>query len=574
MERKAKIVMIAMFKNEAAVMRRMLESVGPHIDYYVIQNNGSTDGTDDIVRDYFNETGIEGVLYDVEEGWVGFGWNRDHLIQYCQSVDHGCDWILKMDCDEFLHVDDDFDWSILENTSVHSWDVPAFGGTAVYFRTWMWNAKLPWRFNHDPCHETIYCADPNIGEQFQRVRLPIGFRQVDDGIKGQSWGVPTKFISDSLVLEEKMIREGNMLDNLYHFFYIGKSYFDAHTSSGFPLKLPHQREYARRAIWYLHQWVTKVHPKGPRNIDEMAYNALMMAGEAYEFLEEYENAEVTFRNAHGFAPERNDHLINMIRMYEKMGDYRKMLATTTLIVNPNRKNPFPRYSSWIDFTQYIDTGKERVEALHKKAQKLAAIDKKQKAELATPLIINKGARKRLFVVDNFYENPDAVREYALQQEYQEDLRFYKGLRTKKHYHPEGIVERFEYILGERIRNFPEGVNGCFQITRSSDPQVYHNDEQRWAAMIYLSPNAPLESGTRLHRSKINGARNFDEDGRELIDEAFKGDFYDSTKFEITDSAGNIYNRCLLMDAKCIHSAGPYFGNTPETGRLTHLFFFD
>jgi len=51
-------------------------------------------------------------------------------------------------------------------------------------------------------------------------------------------------------------------------------------------------------------------------------------------------------------------------------------------------------------------------------------------------------------------------------------------------------------------------------------------------------------------------------------------FYDSTKFDLVDSAGNVYNRLVIMDAHCIHSAGPYFGTSPETGRLTHLFFFD
>jgi glycosyltransferase involved in cell wall biosynthesis len=109
MNKNAKIVMVAMFKNEAKVLRNMLNSVTKYIDFWVIQNNGSTDGSDQIVREWAEETGIPGVLYDVEEGWVGFGWNRDHLIRKCQSIDHGCDWILKMDCDETLEVDNDFD---------------------------------------------------------------------------------------------------------------------------------------------------------------------------------------------------------------------------------------------------------------------------------------------------------------------------------------------------------------------------------------------------------------------------------------------------------------------------------
>lgn len=181
--------------------------------------------------------------------------------------------------------------------------------------------------------------------------------------------------------------------------------------------------------------------------------------------------------------------------------------------------------------------------------------------------------KRLFVVDDFYENPDAIRHHALTQiEYSQDLRWYKGLRSTTVFQPEGIKQAFERVLGQQIQHFdPGGYNGVFQLMYSSDPQVYHFDMQRWAAMIYLTPDAPLESGTRLHRSRRNGTRHRDELG---ADDAFRGDFYDSTQFDISDQAANIYNRLVIMDAGCFHSAGPYFGNTPETGRLTHLFFFD
>ena len=185
--------------------------------------------------------------------------------------------------------------------------------------------------------------------------------------------------------------------------------------------------------------------------------------------------------------------------------------------------------------------------------------------------INKNYQNRMFIVDNFYENPDSIRQHALSMEFKEDLKYDKGLRTTTHFHPDGIKEAFEFIMGKKINDFHGGINGCFQITTANDPQVYHYDLQSWAAMIYLTPNAPIESGTRLHRSKINGTRHSSEPN---IDGAFTGGFLDSTKFDVTDSAANIYNRLVIMDAKCIHSAGQYFGQGREDGRLTHLFFFD
>jgi glycosyltransferase involved in cell wall biosynthesis len=572
--KKCKIVMIAMFKNEASVLKRMLDSTLGFCDYYVMQNNGSTDGSDEIAKQFLIDNELAGEVYVCEEGWQGFGWNRDHLIRYCQEkVNHGCDWILKMDCDEVLEVDDNFDWSLLENYDVPGFHIAAVSGTTTYHRCWMWNARMPWAFNHDPCHETIYHQDPAIGEGFLRVDLPRSIRQIGFN-EGQSWSNPTKFVSDSLVLENKMISEGNMLESskLYHFWYIGKSYFDAHTCPTFPLEKVHQREYARRAIWYFSEWIKHVYKGKPLGFNEMAYTALTFSADARIFLGEWEEALTTYKQAEVFAPVRNDHIIGQVNCYRHLKLYDKMLVAANRLLEPDRTNPFPHSASFMNVNDehYYDTGTLPLR-LHSEAMRLVSIEM-NKPKL--PFIINNKPQRtpRMFIVDNYYANPDEVRDYALTQvEYEQDLRWYKGFRSKTTYRPEGMKESFERIMGERIIDFESCYNGVFQIMVSSDPQVYHYDSQRWAAMIYLSPNAPIESGTRLHKSRRNATRHRDEP---MADDAFRGDFYDSTIFDVADSAANIYNRLVIMDAGCFHSAGPYFGNTLETGRLTHLFFFD
>jgi glycosyltransferase involved in cell wall biosynthesis len=586
MNKNVKIVMIAMFKNEAKVLKKMLDSVSPYIDYWVIQNNGSTDGSDQITREWAEETGIPGVLYDVEEGWIGFGWNRDHLIRTCQSIDHGCDWILKMDCDETLEVYQDFDWSLLENKNVHSFNIPAVNGSSVYYRTWMWRSDLPWRFNHDPCHETIYCEISEIGSSYSTFDLPIGFNQIGSN-DGQSWSVPTKFMSDALILEEKMIREGTMLSNLYHFWYIGKSYNDCYKSTVFPLGKSQQFEYGKRSIYYFNEYINHVtKQRGGKIIqDEMCYLALIFIGEVYQFMEDNHNAILAYKQAEQFAPKRNDHLWALAHVYKQEGMFKEMLTVTERMMLPERTNAFPEYSNFIEMSIYNDHSSQRVQTLHAEALKLndkrdekQVTETKHEASQIDIFSLNANAKKRFFVVDNFYDKPDVIRDFALNGvEYKEDLRWYKGLRSTKNYAPSWIKTAFEEVIGDKIHNWESysehGVNGCFQIMMSKDQQVYHYDEQKWAAMIYLSPNAPFESGTRLHASKINGARHSHENS-DIVDDAFHGDFYDQTKFHTVDSAGNVYNRLVIMDARHIHSAGNYFGNTLETGRLTHLFFFD
>lgn len=575
MQKNTKIAMISMFRNEADNIGSMLESVAPYIDYWVLQDNGSTDGTADVVREFFNKHPIPGHLYQVAEGWKGFGWNRDHLIKTCQSLPHGCDWILKMDCDETLVVEPDFDWSVLDDITVHAWNVPVISGQIIYTRCWLYNARLPWAFDHDPCHETVRCDLPDIGHNYQSRTLSDKIHHVGS-FKGQSWTVPTKFVTDALILEEKMIREGTMLTDEYHFWYIGKSYFDAIPCQTFPLGTQHRDEYARRAIWYLQQWLNVHLRNNPKQHNEMAYMAVIMMVESFVAVGDIDSAITLAKHADEFIPRRNEHLRLLAEMYQRQRNYQRMLEVTTRMMDPQQVCPFPEYQLFIDRDLYHDTG-TMAQRLHQQAQIHQALPEvpvdsySSESSVESPLVLrpNTRPRHRLFVVDDFYDDPDAVRRFALAQEFHEDLRFYKGLRSTQQFCPDWIRKAFERIIQQPITS----IDGRFQITRSQDPQVYHHDLQTWAAMIYLSPDAPLESGTRLHRSRRNRARHADQ-GQAVMDEVFRGGFYDSTQFDTVDDIGNVYNRLVIMDARHIHSAGAYFGQDSETGRLTHLFFFD
>jgi glycosyltransferase involved in cell wall biosynthesis len=363
------IVMISMFRNEAHNIRQMLESCYQYIDFWILQDNGSTDGTPEVVYDFFKDKDIPGFIYKVEEGWVGFGWNRDHLLQKCLDTDHGCDWILKMDCDETLEVDttstidpDGFDWSIFWNTNIQSFDVVAAGGGIVYYRTWIWNAKLPWRFNHDTAHETIYLDVDYLEDKqaFERVALPKGFRQVGHNT-GQSWSVPTKFLSDALIFEERLLRENTLLENRYHFFYIGKSYEDTYEGDFFPLGRAHSDEYARRCIFYFEEFVHQAHDfkntGEAKHMDEMCYYALCGVARAYKFLGNIRKAIFYYQKSHNFCPRRNEHLIGLAESYNLLGEYNKMLEITNMLMSPERTCPFPDLVFLINTNLYNDTGK-------------------------------------------------------------------------------------------------------------------------------------------------------------------------------------------------------------------------
>lgn len=190
--------------------------------------------------------------------------------------------------------------------------------------------------------------------------------------------------------------------------------------------------------------------------------------------------------------------------------------------------------------------------------------------------INSNFNKRSFIVDNFYADPLAIREFAQRQEYvQGGLgRGFIGRRTVKQFLFPGIKESFESIMQKKITAWDEhGMNGRFQLNIGGEQLVYHCDSQKYAAMIYLTPNAPPSCGTSTFMHKKSRVYH-NSDPR--INEVFAGvkTTMDGTIHDRVDSFGNIFNRLVIFDAGCIHAASDYFGADMEDGRLWHMFFFD
>ena len=191
--------------------------------------------------------------------------------------------------------------------------------------------------------------------------------------------------------------------------------------------------------------------------------------------------------------------------------------------------------------------------------------------------------KDIIVVDNFYADPDLVRNYAMHNLKFEPSGYHKGQRSQSKYILEGTKERLEQIMGRKIINWnhPNYANGVFQFCTADQPIVYHVDSQMYAAMVYLTPDAPVDTGTALYKSKVTGLRGFPQDGRGGEDYylTFKGlsqdmNFYDRTQFEKVDDVGNIYNRLVIFNSSNLHAATGYFGDAIDNARFFHLFFFD
>jgi len=194
------------------------------------------------------------------------------------------------------------------------------------------------------------------------------------------------------------------------------------------------------------------------------------------------------------------------------------------------------------------------------------------------------------VLDNFFDDPDGVRKWALEQEYFKDpAGAWPGKRTLP-------LDRLNLPLLEHLSrkyfslffNFDKEdvhwkIDACFQMIdkHAGSGWVHHDSPQRISGIIYLSPGADLNSGTSIFRRK-DGARitNFERVNKIRM-ASYRGEvtsaeadtirLEDREVYEETIKVSNVYNRLLTFDSYLHHSAQEFFGEDIDS-RLTLVFF--
>lgn len=220
-------------------------------------------------------------------------------------------------------------------------------------------------------------------------------------------------------------------------------------------------------------------------------------------------------------------------------------------------------------------------------------------------------RTSIIIVDNFYANSEAVRDYARKQEFyfpyqsQADVAAGRGRVTWMTSRFKSaadcpfkssadIIERLEYLTGDRIdlrhwnlgfpltdqgkpRSDHKGIarsclwNCSFHVKPETGQELgdgVHNHvvdswnsvgETGWAGLIYLNADAPLRGGLKLWRN-IDPAHNYDW-------------MTPRESWELIDDLGNVPNRLLLCRGNIPHSGARGWGSGLADGRLYQTFFF-
>ena len=92
-------------KNEAAIVTRCIESTRRLVDYVLIVDTGSTDGTQELIRSFPRETDLQGVV--VEQPWQDFAFNRTSALAKLREHQE-IDYALIMDADDLVVYDFEF----------------------------------------------------------------------------------------------------------------------------------------------------------------------------------------------------------------------------------------------------------------------------------------------------------------------------------------------------------------------------------------------------------------------------------------------------------------------------------
>lgn len=194
-------------KNEAHVICRCLASVKPFIDYWVIVDTGSSDGTQELIQDTLKD--LPGELY--ERPWKDFGHNRTEALRLAQGR---ADYLFIIDADEVVVTPSGFQMPAL---SADGYLLLHSDASISYWRLGMVASSLNWYYV-GVLHEYLTCDMDYHSELLPGLKV-VGYY---DG--GRNTDPIQKYVNDARILEQALQDEP---DNTRYIFYLAQSYRDS-----------------------------------------------------------------------------------------------------------------------------------------------------------------------------------------------------------------------------------------------------------------------------------------------------------------------------------------------------------
>ncbi len=214
----AKIGLSMIVKDEARVIERCLESMLPLIDYVLISDTGSTDGTQDIIRSWLERNHVSGDV--VEETWQDFATNRSSALRHLRAR-NVVEYAFVMDADETLTFDDGFDPRKFKASLSHDYyNVEIRRGGIRYWRPQIMSNDRDFYYK-GVLHEYIEAPDGVTSGD------AIGFHIASGASGGAREKDPDTYRRDARRLEDALDVESDSFLRSRYTFYLGQSYRDS-----------------------------------------------------------------------------------------------------------------------------------------------------------------------------------------------------------------------------------------------------------------------------------------------------------------------------------------------------------
>ena len=197
------------------------------------------------------------------------------------------------------------------------------------------------------------------------------------------------------------------------------------------------------------------------------------------------------------------------------------------------------------------------------------------------------------VIENLYENPDAIRKFALAQKFT----YCKNVPNIEYVYPGGrtqdlsLIDKtlFDKICTKLVSVFHNAehdtmrwlITTSFQSVGEEFSQgVIHTDHNTvFAGVLYLTPDAPLNGGTSLFRKNKTFEEAKYQQALDDNDVRFKaGEIAMDTSyhrmFDEVVRVNNVYNTLIIYEGRHFHAANDFFGKTLNDSRLAQVFFIN
>ncbi|QNP47528.1 glycosyltransferase [Diaphorobacter aerolatus] len=227
---KPSICLNMIVRNEAHVIERCLASVKPWIDRWVIVDTGSSDGTQQRIRDFMRD--VPGELH--ERPWKNFAHNRNEALQLARAT---ADYLLFIDADEQLQMPAPFQWPPLE---ADGYFLTCHMAGTEYQRNALIATRRDWRWE-GVLHEFLTAPDASPWERLPGPVIAVSH----DGARARD---SETYLRDIELLEAALQTEPQ---NARYVFYLAQSYRDA----GRPEQsLARYRQRAAMGGWEEERW--------------------------------------------------------------------------------------------------------------------------------------------------------------------------------------------------------------------------------------------------------------------------------------------------------------------------------